>query len=60
MIMGSEKINESELYLNFLKHLRKPFIGYFGTTKHMDRFFIRYFFECLDERYVTITLDPDG
>ena len=60
MIMGSEKINESELYLNFLKHLRKPFMGYFGTTKHMDRFFIRYFFECLDERYVTITLDPDG
>ena len=60
MIMGSEKINESELYLNFLKYLRKLFMGYFGTTKHMNQFSIRYFFECLDERYVTITLDTDG
>lgn len=60
IVMGSEKINEAELYLNFLKYLRKPFMGYFGTTRHMDHFFIRYFFDCSKGKYVTITLGADG
>lgn len=28
----------NEYYINFYKYLRKPFMGCFGTTKHMRQF----------------------
>lgn len=32
----------NELYINFLKYIRKNFMGCFGTTKHMESFVISY------------------
>lgn len=32
----------NELYINFLKYIRKNFMGCFGTTKHMEAFVISY------------------
>ena len=37
-IMNTEDLYREDLYFNFLKFVRRPFMGYFGTTKHMDRF----------------------
>ena len=44
-------------YGSFLKYLRNPFIGYFGTTKHMDNFHIRYYYDKINQKYVDIRLD---
>lgn len=35
----------NELYINFLKYLRKNFMGCFGTTKHMEPFMISYAYD---------------
>lgn len=32
----------NELYINFLKYIRKNFMGCFGTTRHMSSFFVSY------------------
>ena len=48
---------QSESYINFLKYLRNPFIGYFGTTKHMDLFKIQYYYNVSENKYIIITLD---
>lgn len=50
---------KTELYANFLKYLRNPFMGCFGTTKHMDRFTIRFCYSENEKKYLTITLDKD-
>ena len=34
--------HKNELFLNFNKYIRRKFMGYFGTTKHMDEFNIKY------------------
>ncbi len=34
--------NSNELYINFLKYIRRNFMGCFGTTKHMPAFEIYY------------------
>lgn len=34
----------NELYINFLKYIRRNFMGCFGTTKHMQPFEIFYFY----------------
>lgn len=47
----------NEYYNNFLKFLTKQFMGCFGTTKHMERFFIKYEF---DNNYIQIKLNQDG
>ena len=48
---------EIEPFFGFLKYLRNPFIGCFGTTKHMDPFVIRYYYDTNRDLYVKITLD---
>lgn len=50
---------QNEYYANFLKFLRNPFMGCFGTTKHMDRFTIRFCYDEISNKYVSITLDKD-
>lgn len=44
---------------NFNKYLRRPFMGCFGTTKHMDPFSIKYTYDKEKEKYVSITLGQD-
>lgn len=50
---------QSEYYANFLKYLRNPFMGCFGTTKHMNRFNIRFTYDDIANKFVSITLDKD-
>lgn len=46
----------NELYISFLKHIRKKFMESFGTTKHLDPAFnIRYFFN--EQKTVSIRLN---
>lgn len=47
---------DSEYYTNFIKYLRNPFMGCFGTTKHMEPFTIRYYYDSVSNKYVTITI----
>ena len=54
-----------EYWENFLRFLRTPFMGCFGTTKHMDSFEIQYFYDYDNsssgtERSVRITLGKKG
>lgn len=44
----------NELYINFLKYVRRNFMGCFGTTKHMAPFVISYSYE--NNMSVTISL----
>lgn len=44
----------NELYVNFLKYIRRNFMGCFGTTKHMDLFEICYSYS--NKQSVTIRL----
>lgn len=56
-IMSTEFNYTDELYVGFLKYIRRPFLGYFGTTKHMERFEIHYDYEKETKRYVSIVLE---
>lgn len=47
-------------YINFLKYLRNPFMGCFGTTKHMSSFEITYYYSMEEKRSVTISLGDDN
>jgi len=58
-VINTEHYYTEELYVNFLKYIRRPFLGYFGTTKHMEDFSIRYDYEKESKRFVTIGLDKD-
>lgn len=50
---------QSELYLSFLKYIRKKYMNSFGTTKHMSRYYyVKY--EYGEKTYVTIKLDEQG
>lgn len=44
----------NELYINFLKYIRRNFMGCFGTTKHMASFEIHYYYS--NKQSVTIRL----
>lgn len=44
----------NELYINFLKYVRRNFMGCFGTTKHMAPFVISYSY--YEDSNVTISL----
>ena len=46
--------NGTSLFTSFKKKLRTKFMEYFGTTKHMDSFLIRYTFD--GEESVSIKL----
>ena len=43
-------------YFGFLKFLRNPFMGCFGTTKHMEPFSIQYYYDDANKKYVNIKL----
>lgn len=58
-VISTETYYTEELYVNFLKYIRRPFMGYFGTTKHMEDFSIRYEYGKEQNRFVTISLDKD-
>ena len=58
-IMNTAYWYNDELYVNFLKFIRRPFMGYFGTTKHMEPFEIKYYYEKESNRLVSIRLDQD-
>lgn len=45
--------------INFYKFLRKPFMGCFGTTKHMSPFHIVYYYDVGLDKSVEISLDQD-
>ncbi len=46
--------HSNELYINFLKYIRKNFMGCFGTTKHMEPFAISYSYS--DTRTLKLSL----
>lgn len=48
------KANGTPLLTNFRKKLRTKFMEYFGTTKHMEPFLIKYTFD--NDEYVCIEL----
>ncbi len=50
----------NELYVSFLKYIRKTFMACFGTTKHLDTFEIKYFFNENKGTYVSFGLNVDG
>ncbi len=57
LIDSNNLINETKgnsLLTNFRKKLRTKFMEYFGTTKHMDPFLIKYLFD--NEEYISIEL----
>lgn len=59
-LMSSEQFTENhknEYFNNYLKKMTKQFMGCFGTTKHMQRFEIRYIFQ---EKSIRIFLNEDG
>lgn len=50
---------QNELYLSFLKYIRKKYMSSFGTTKHMSRYYyVKY--EYGENTYVTLKLDEQG
>ena len=53
-IWNSPELNDP--YTGFLKFLRNPFMGCFGTTKHMDPFVIQYVYDDINGKNVTIKL----
>lgn len=55
-IITEPERSDLELYTNFLKFLRNPFMGCFGTTKHMKDFSITYYMDDINEKYVKINL----
>lgn len=58
-VMNTELQYSNESYVKFLKYIRRPFLGYFGTTKHMEAFCIKYYYKKEEMRYVVIELDDD-
>lgn len=58
-IINTETDYTDELYTRFLKFIRRPFMGYFGTTKHMDDFEIMYYYDIKEDKYVKVSLDKD-
>lgn len=58
-IMNSVYWYNDELYVDFLKSIRRLFMGYFGTTKHMQQFKIVYYYDKKKERSLTIQLGKD-
>lgn len=55
-----ESTHRNERYLMFLKTVRKSFMGYFGTTKHMSPFTISFTYDApIGSRKVSINLGYD-
>ena len=46
--------------VNFNNYLKGRFMDYFGTTRHMQRFEVQFYFNVESNRYVTLTLDENG
>jgi predicted ATPase len=59
-LLNKEKLlenNENDNFISFLKDLRLKFVGYFGTTKHMRNFKVKYYYDYNNsENYKNITI----
>lgn len=59
-------VHPNEYYSYFLKHIRKQFMGCFGTTKHMPPFRIDFYYDWKDseslivQKRLLLTLDRSG
>lgn len=60
-------VHPNEYYSYFLKHIRKQFMGCFGTTKHMKPFQIEFYYdwdaekiEASSRKKLSLTLDKSG
>lgn len=53
-------VHPNELHINFLKFIRKKFMGFFGTTKHIKHFNIKYYYNEENGIYIDLRLDKDG
>lgn len=51
-----QRTEQSDPFSDFIKYLRRPFVGCFGTTKHMDPFTIQYYYDEVNGKSVTIKL----
>lgn len=50
----------NDLYISFLKSVRKAFMGCFGTTKHLEKFTIKYYFNTEKDDYIYYYLEKDN
>lgn len=53
-------VHENEIFVAFIKHLRRKFMGCFGTTKHMNPFFIKMYYDEKNNMYILIKLNSHG
>lgn len=57
-------VHPNEYYSYFLKHIRKQFMGCFGTTKHMPPFTIEFYYDYdvqnLGKKKLSLQLDKSG
>lgn len=58
-VMNNTYWYNDELYVEFLKYIRRLFMEYFGTTKHMETFRIVYYYDKEGKRSVSIGLGKD-
>lgn len=56
-LLSSRQTDEHSPFFEFNKYLRRKFVGYFGTTKHMRPFHIRYEYDV--QKFVRLDL-KDG
>ena len=55
-----QNVDPSRRTVNLNNYLKRRFMDYFGTTRHMPRFEVRFYFNVEANRYVTLTLDENG
>lgn len=53
-------IHPNEQYISFLKYIRKAFMACFGTTKHLSRFDIKYFYNENDSTFIEFSLGKEN
>lgn len=53
-------IHPNEQYISFLKYIRKAFMGCFGTTKHLSKFDIKYFYNENNGTFIEFSLGKEG
>lgn len=53
-------VHPNEYYSYFLKNVRQKFMGCFGTTKHMDNFYITFYYDIDSNCKMNLYLDRSG
>lgn len=59
MNIWNRQVLDYESNDSFTKYLKRPFMGCFGTTKHLEPFKITYYYDVENDKYVIISLDKD-